>query len=286
MTEFTDSEKNRVESGTLYLVATPIGNLSDISERAVKVLNEVSFIAAEDTRVTAKLLFASGIRSPLFSYHEHNKKEAGEKIIERLKSGQSCAVVTDAGTPAISDPGEDIVKSCIDSNIPVVSVPGACAAITALTVSGLSTRRFAFEGFLEGSDAEKRSRLAEIASDKRTTVFYEAPHRLSETLSIMLSELGDRRISLCRELTKINEEILRVRLSEAVRIFESTVPRGEFVIVVEGCTSEETPFWENMTVSEHVAYYSQKMGMDKMSAMKATAKDRGVSKNSIYKELI
>jgi len=284
-TVFAPEEKNQVCPKTLYLVATPIGNLSDISGRALKILSEVSFVAAEDTRVSAKLLSSYGIKQTLFSYHEHNKREAGKKIVERLLAGESCALITDAGTPAISDPGADIVKACIEADITVSSLPGACAAVTALTLSGLETRRFVFEGFLEGTDAEKRERLGELSSERRTVIFYEAPHRLLATLELMLSELGDRKIALCRELTKLNEQIIRTSLSNAIQIYNSTTPKGEYVLVIEGCSSEK-PFWADMTVVEHVEYYIFNMNMEKMSAVKAAAKDRGVSKNTVYKELI
>ena len=282
---FAPEEKNQVCGKTLYLVATPIGNLSDISQRALKILSEVSFVAAEDTRVSAKLLSAYGIKQSLFSYHEHNKREAGAKIVERLLAGESCALITDAGTPAISDPGADIVKACIEADITVTSLPGPCAAVTALTVSGLDTRRFVFEGFLEGTDNEKRERLGELSSEKRTVIFYEAPHRLLDTLELMACELGDRRIALCRELTKLNEQIIRTSLSEAIEIYKSTSPKGEYVLVLEGCSAEK-PFWADMSVREHVDYYISNMNMEKMAAVKAAAKDRGVSKNTVYKELL
>lgn len=281
-----DGEKNKTEKGTLYLTATPIGNMADLSARAAKVLTDADFIAAEDSRVTLKILTTLGLHKSVVSYHEHNKREVGPKIVQRLKSGESCALVTDAGTPAISDPGSDLVKLCIESGIRVTSVPGACAAVTALILSGFDTRRFIFEGFLEGTDTEKRERLAELSSEKRTAIFYEAPHRLTDTLKLMNDEFADRRITLCRELTKLNEEIIRTTVSEAYRKYTETPPRGEFVIVLDGKKEAEKPFWAEMTVKEHVAYYMETIGLDKMSATKAAAKDRGVSKNTIYKELL
>lgn len=283
----SQKEKNRIEPSTLYLVATPIGNLDDMTYRAVKVLSECDFIAAEDTRVTAKLLSFYDIKKPCITYEEHTKRSAGETILSRLKSGESCALVTDAGTPAISDPGEDLVRLCAENGINVVAIPGACAAVNALALSGLSTRRFVFEGFLEGKDNAKRERLNDLASENRSIIFYEAPHRLKETLSMMAEALGsDRRVAVCRELTKRNEEVLRLSLNEAIEHFDSTEPRGEFVIVAEGRREDCDAFWTEMTVPEHVLYYCQKMGLDKMSAVKAVAKDRGLPKNAVYKQLL
>lgn len=280
-------EKNKIMPSTLYLVATPIGNLEDMTFRAVKTLSECDFIAAEDTRVTAKLLSAYDIKKPLLTYEEHCKRSAGETILQRLKNGESCALVTDAGTPGISDPGEDLVKLCAENGIAVVSVPGACAAVNALAASGLSTRYFLFEGFLEGKDSAKKERLTELSAYKQTLIFYEAPHRLTDTLVLMEQTLGgDRKISLCRELTKRNEEIVRTTISEAVKKYTEEAPRGEFVLVVDGRKAQADVFWAEMTVSEHVDYYVNNMSLDKMSAIKAVAKDRGVPKNAIYKELI
>lgn len=280
-------EKNKIMPSTLYLVATPIGNLEDMTFRAVKTLSECDFIAAEDTRVTAKLLSAYDIKKPLVTYEEHCKRSAGETILQRLKNGESCALVTDAGTPGISDPGEDLVKLCAENGVAVVSVPGACAAVNALAVSGLSTRYFLFEGFLEGKDNAKKERLTELSASRQTLIFYEAPHRLTDTLALMEQTLGgDRKISLCRELTKRNEEIVRTTISEAVKKYTEEAPRGEFVLVVDGRKEQADVFWSEMTVSEHVEYYVKNMSLDKMSAIKAVAKDRGVPKNAIYKELI
>ena len=282
-----DLEKNKIEKGTLYLVATPIGNLSDLSERAVKVLSEVDFIAAEDTRNSLKLLSFLGIQKPMVSYFEHNKREHGELIVKRLQDGESCALITDAGTPAISDPGEDIVALCAERSVPVTSIPGACAAIVSLTLSGLPTGRFCFEGFLSANKGERRERLEELAGERRTMIFHEAPHKLRATLEDMRAAFGeDRRISLCRELTKKNEEIMRLTLKETVEYYEKNDPRGEYVLVVEGAqnTKEDTAFWKNMTVQEHVDFYISS-GLSKMDAIKQTAKDRGVQKNIIYKEI-
>lgn len=280
-------DKNAIVGGTLYLVATPIGNLSDITERALKVMREVDFIAAEDTRNTGKLLSYFGIQKPMVSYFEHNKRERGEIIAERLMKGESCALLTDAGTPAISDPGEDLVRLCAEKNIPVTSIPGCSAVVNALALSALPTGRFCFEGFLSTNKNERFSRLEEIKSDKRTTVFYEAPHKLKKTLDDIFSIFGDRRIALCRELTKLNEEIIRTNLSYAISYYTDNEPRGEYVLVIEGASEEEIAkdaFFVNMTVEEHLNHYVN-MGMSKMDATKAVAKDRGVAKSVIYKEI-
>lgn len=283
---YETDEKNKVLGGTLYLVATPIGNLSDLSERALKVLREVDFIAAEDTRNSLKLLNHYGLQKSMISYFEHNKRERGQTIVRRLREGQSCALITDAGTPAISDPGEDLVKLCASEGIPVTAIPGCCAAITALTLSGLSTRRFAFEGFLEGSKSERRARLSELADEKRTLILYEAPHRLAETLADMVPLFGDRQIALCRELTKRNEEILRTTVEAAAEYYRTTAPRGEYVLIIEGAAAtREELFWQDMSVPEHVEYYL-KTGMNKMDAIKQAAKDRGVGKSVIYKQAV
>lgn len=281
------NEKNRIEGGTLYLVATPIGNLSDLSDRAYKVLSEVDFIAAEDTRNTGKLLSAIGISKSMTSYYEHNKKSSGEHILKKLLEGQSCALVTDAGTPAISDPGEDIVRECIDAGIKVTSVPGAAAVIVALTLSGMNTRRFAFEGFLPVKGKERKEMLSELSSEKRTLVLYEAPHKLKNTLDDLREYFGsDRRIALCRELTKLNEEVMRCTLEEAVGYYSENDPRGEYVLVIEGTKGEALgAFWQDMTVDAHIEYYISQ-GMKKMDAIKQVAKDRGVPKNEIYKQTI
>ncbi|MBR6709638.1 MAG: 16S rRNA (cytidine(1402)-2'-O)-methyltransferase, partial [Clostridia bacterium] len=227
--QISAEEKNRVEGGTLYLVATPIGNLADLSERAIKVLSEVDFIAAEDTRNSMRLLSYLGISRPMISYFEHNKRERGAVIADRLAAGESCALITDAGTPAISDPGEDLVVLCAERGIPVTHVPGSCAAIVALTLSALPTGRFVFDGFLPVAKAERRERLAALARETRTVILHEAPHKLRHTLDDLLDVLGDRPIALCRELTKRNEEILRTTLSGAVAHYCETDPRGEYV---------------------------------------------------------
>ena len=283
----SDTEKNKILPSTLYLVATPIGNLDDMTFRAVKTLSEVDFIAAEDTRVTAKLLSAYEIKKSCVTYEEHTKRAAGEMILSRLKGGESCALVTDAGTPAISDPGEDLVRLCAENGIKVVSVPGACAAVNALALLGLSTRRFVFEGFLEGKDGAKRERLNTLSAEDRSIIFYEAPHRLCEAVKMMAEAFGyDRKAAFCRELTKRNEEILRLTLGDALAHFEKNEPRGEFVIVVDGRKENTDAFWMEMTLPEHVLYYVDKMGLDKMSAVKAAAKDRGLPKNAVYKEFL
>ncbi len=282
-------EKNAITPSTLYLVATPIGNLADLSARAIKVLTEVDFIAAEDTRNTGHLLAYLGISRPLVSYHEHNKRERGAEIAERLSAGESCALVTDAGTPAISDPGEDLVALCAARGITVTAVPGCSAGITALTLSGLPTRRFTFEGFLSVNKASRRAHLDELRGERRTMIFHEAPHKLKATLDDLLATFGGgRRISLCRELTKLNEEILRTTLSEAVAYYEENTPRGEYVLVLEGAregSTAESAFWADMTVPEHVAHYITS-GMTKKDAIKAAARDRGVPKNEVYQQVL
>ena len=282
------NEKNKLRESTLYLVGTPIGNLGDLSDRAKKVLSEVDFIAAEDTRNSMKLLNILGIKKELVSYFEHNKKSSGERIVARLLSGESCALVTDAGMPAISDPGEDIVRLCAEAGITVAVVPGPCAAISALALSALPTARFVFEGFLSAQKNERRHRLDELSSEMRTMIFYEAPHKLKATLSDMLTAFGEeRRISLCRELTKLNEEAHRTTLGGAVSYYNEKEPRGEYVLVVEGASEPkktENPLL-SLSPEEHVQHYINS-GMAKMDAIKAAAKDRGVSKSELYKELL
>ncbi len=275
-------EKNAILGGTLYLVATPIGNLADISERALKVLGEVDFVAAEDTRNTGLLLSRYGISKPLISYFEHNKRERGQIICDKIKSGESCALVTDAGTPAISDPGEDIVKLCAELSIPVVSVPGCCAAITALTLSGLATGRFAFEGFISATNkGDRRERFLELASEKRTLIIYEAPHRLRTTLDDIYKYFGDRKIALCRELTKLNEEVERTTVSEAINIYKEKNPKGEYVLIIEGAASKSVDSEIPLDILEHVKKYTS-LGASKMEAIKLCAKDRGISKSEAY----
>ncbi len=284
--KFYSEDKNKVEGGVLYLVATPIGNLSDMTYRAVKVLSEVDFIAAEDTRNSPKLLSHYGISKPLVSYFEHNKRQRGEMICQRLQNGESCALITDAGTPAISDPGEDIVRLCAERGIKVTSLPGCCAAITALTLSALPTSRFCFEGFLSGAKGERLRRLGELKNEKRTMIFYEAPHKLKRTLNDMYSELGDRKITACRELTKLNEEAIRTTLSELIGRYESVEPRGEYVLIVDGATEDgEEKFFSEMSEREHIEHYIE-LGMSKTEAVKAAAHDRGIPKSELYRRII
>ncbi len=286
---FSD-EKNRVERGTLYLVATPIGNLADLSDRAKKILNGVDFIAAEDTRNTGKLLSILGISRPLVSYHEHNKRERGPAIIERLAGGEACALVTDAGTPAISDPGEDLVALAAAHGITVTAVPGCAAFVTALILSALPTARFCFEGFLPMEKAARRKRLNALAAEERTMILHEAPHKLRATLDDLAATLGkERQIALCRELTKKNEEIRRCSLEEAVRHYTEHEPRGEYVLVLAGGPAAAAAGAENPLLSlepeQHVAYYMEQ-GMKKMDAIKAAARDRSLPKNEFYRTLV
>ena len=282
-------EKNKVLGSTLYLVGTPIGNLADMSERAKKVLSEVDFIAAEDTRNSMKLLSLFGIKKEMVSYHEHNKKASGERIVARLLAGESCAIITDAGMPAISDPGEDLVRMAAQAGITVSVVPGPSAVVSALALSALSTVRFAFEGFLPPQKNERKKRLEAVRYDDRTLVFYEAPHKLKATLADMAEIFGnDRKISLCRELTKINEETKRATIGEAVEHYEETEPRGEYVLVVSGFEGDIPNEGEDLTLlspEEHVARYEGE-GMKRMDAIKKAAKDRGLSKSEMYKLLI
>lgn len=283
-------EKNKVSGGALYLVGTPIGNLMDMTERAKKVLADVDFIAAEDTRNTAKLLSVFGIKNELVSYHEHNRRESGARIVARLLSGESCALVTDAGMPAISDPGEDLVRLCAEAELSVMVVPGPSAVVSALALSALSTARFAFEGFLPPKANDRKRRLEAVAHDDRTLVFYEAPHKLCDTLSDMMQIFGEnRKISLSRELTKLNEETLRMSLGEAVRYYKDTQPRGEYVLVLEGGdgitddggASER----RGLTPALLVAYYEGE-GLSHKDAIKAAAKERGMTKSEFYKLLL
>lgn len=274
-----------VEKGTLYVVPTPIGNLSDMTERALAVLKDVDFVAAEDTRVSGKLLNLFDIHADFVSYHEHNKASQGEKIVERLKNGQSGAIVTDAGTPAISDPGEDLVAKCRENGVNVVPLPGACAFVTALSASGFPSRRFCFEGFLPTDKNERAAVLDSYKNEKKTVIFYEAPHRVAETAKILLDALGNRRVCAARELTKLNEEFFIGSLSELYESFEAKEPRGEYVLIVEGAAETEDAFFAEMTVEQHVAFY-ESQGLSRMDAIKACAKDRGVPKNTVYKQLI
>ena len=276
-------------TGTLYLCATPIGNLEDMTFRVIRTLKEVDLIAAEDTRNSIKLLNHFEIQTPMTSYHEYNKYEKGRKLVEKLLEGQNIALITDAGTPGISDPGEELVKMCYESGISVTSLPGAAACITALTISGLSTRRFAFEAFLPSDKKEREQILKEMETETRTMIVYEAPHRLVKTLKLFLERLGNRKNTVCRELTKRHETALAVTLEEAVAHYEANPPKGECVLVIEGksreeAREEERKQWEEMTIEDHMEVYT-KQGMDKKSAMKAVAKDRGVSKRDIYQYL-
>ncbi len=272
--------------GKLYLCATPIGNLGDITYRCVETLKSVDLIAAEDTRRTVTLLNHLGIEKPMISYHEHNRREKGALLVEKLKNGESIALVSDAGTPAISDPGEDLVALCAENGIETVPVPGAVAAINGLIVSGLSTGRFAFEGFLSVNRRSRTELLEKLRTEERTIIFHEAPHKLMNTLNDLLKYLGNRRIALCRELTKIHEEIFRTDLEGAVAHYAENPPKGEFVLVVEGrpaaeAAREERAKWDEMTVEDHVKMYVD-AGMTEKEAIKAAAADRGVSKREIY----
>ena len=274
-------------SGKLYLCATPIGNLGDVSARCLEVLSSADLIAAEDTRRTLQLLNHFGITKPLTSYHEHNKREKGGYIISLLKDGKNVALVSDAGTPAISDPGEDMVKLCIENGIEVTSVPGPVAAVNALILSGLNASRFAFEGFLSVNKRHRREHLESIKNDTRTLIFYEAPHKLKNTIADMQSAFGgSRRIALARELTKIHEEVMRCTLDEAAAYYEENAPRGEYVIVVEGAAEKENEAeneWEDVPVKEHVERYIAQ-GMTVKDAVKAAAADRNVPKREVYNE--
>lgn len=273
-------------SGMLYLCATPIGNLGDMTPRVQQTLESVDLIAAEDTRNSLKLLTHFGIRTAMTSYHEYNKVEKADYLVEQMRQGKDVALITDAGTPAISDPGEVLVAKCQEAGISVTSLPGPAACITALTLSGLSTRRFCFEGFLPADKKEKEQVLSELKEESRTMILYEAPHHLLRTLKELYETLGDRRITLCRELTKKFETVLPTTLNEAVSRYESEEPRGEYVLVVEGKSlrqkkEEQQASWQSMTIEEHMAFY-QADGMDEKAAMKQVAKDRGVSKREIY----
>lgn len=275
-------------NGKLYLCATPIGNLGDITYRCVEVLKSVDLIAAEDTRRTLTLLNHLRIEKPLTSYFEHNRREKGEFLINEMKSGKNIALVSDAGTPAISDPGEDLVQLCAEHGVDVVPIPGAVAGINALISSGLSTGRFAFEGFLTVNKHGRSEMLEKLKSEERTMIFYEAPHKLNATLRDMGKYFGNRKIALCRELTKIHEEIRRTTLEEAAAYYAENPPRGEFVLVVEGKNPEDIKKenenrWAQMPVAEHIRTYLDQ-GMEEKEAIKAAAKDRGVSKRDIYNE--
>lgn len=277
-------------SGTLYLCATPIGNLQDMTERVLLTLKEVDLIAAEDTRNSIRLLNHFEIRTPMTSYHEYNKVEKAHYLVDQLLTGKNIALITDAGTPAISDPGEVLVAECQKAGVPVTSLPGCCACITALTLSGLPTRRFCFEGFLPTDKKEKAFVLGELAGETRTMILYEAPHHLKRTLSELLETLGERRITLCRELTKKFETVMPTTLEGAVAYYEENEPKGEYVLVIEGKSrkeieEEQQKSWESMSIEEHMAFY-EKQGIDRKSAMKKVAADRGVGKREIYQALL
>ncbi|SHO53096.1 16S rRNA (cytidine(1402)-2'-O)-methyltransferase [Anaerocolumna xylanovorans] len=277
-------------AGTLYLCATPIGNLEDITLRVLRTLKEVDLIAAEDTRHSIKLLNHFGINTPMTSYHEYNKIEKGRYLIGLLKEGQNIALITDAGTPGISDPGEEIVKMAYEEEVPVTSLPGPSAVITGLTLSGLPTRRFVFEAFLPSDKKERQNILKELETETRTIVIYEAPHRLLRTLKELLENLGDRKVTVIRELTKKHETALLTSLTEAVRYYEAEEPKGECILVLEGLKAEELikrerKKYEMLSLDDHMKIYLDK-GMDKKEAMKAVATDRGVSKREIYQQLL
>jgi len=277
-------------AGILYLCATPIGNLGDMTPRVVETLKEVDVIAAEDTRNSIKLLNHFDIHTPMTSYHEYNKVEKAVQLIAQMESGQNVALITDAGTPAISDPGEVLVRMCHESHITVTSLPGCAACITALTLSGLPTRRFCFEGFIPFEKKERNEILEELKTESRTMIIYEAPHRLVRTLGELHEALGDRKITLCRELTKKFETIFPTTLSESLKYYEEHEPKGEYVLVVEGLSREarkagEIAAWEEMTIQEHMDYY-EKQGVDHKEAMKKVAADRGVGKREIYAALL
>lgn len=276
-------------AGMLYLCATPIGNLGDMTPRVVETLRQVDVIAAEDTRNSIKLLNHFEINTPMTSYHEYNKVEKAHQLIAKMQEGQDIALITDAGTPAISDPGEVLVAMCHEAGIQVTSLPGPAACITALTLSGLNTRRFCFEGFLPADKKEKALVLGDLKEESRTMILYEAPHHLVKTLQELYATLGNRRITLCRELTKKFETVLPTTLEEALAKYEAEEPRGEYVLVLEGKSfsqkkEEAIKTWEEMTIEEHMAYYEEQ-GMDNKSAMKQVAKDRGVGKREIYSYL-
>lgn len=273
-------------AGTLFLCATPIGNLGDMTPRVVETLQSVDVIAAEDTRNSIKLLNHFDIHTPMTSYHEYNKVEKAKQLVGQLLAGQNIALITDAGTPAISDPGEVLVQMCHENGVTVTSLPGAAACITALTLSGLSTRRFCFEGFLPADKKERKLILEELKGESRTIILYEAPHHLVKTLEELYQALGERKLTLCRELTKKFETVTPTTLERALEYYGAEEPRGEYVLVLDGKSreqkrQEEIASWESMSIEEHMAYYEQQ-GMDNKSAMKQVAKDRGVGKREIY----
>lgn len=272
-------------AGTLYLVATPIGNLGDFSPRGVETLQAVDFIAAEDTRVSVKLLNHFGVKKPLVSYHEHNRAAAGQAILARLLAGESCALVTDAGTPAISDPGEGLVRLCGENGVTVEAIPGCCAAICALAVSGLPTGRFTFEGFLSANKKERRTALLKLKNEERTMVFHEAPHKLRATLADMAEILGDRPAALCRELTKLHEETLRTTLLQAVELYREKEPRGEYVLVVAGAQPTEEPA---ISLEEGVRQVQRlrEAGIKMKEAVRTVSAQTELNKNDLYEAVL
>lgn len=277
--------------GMLYLCATPIGNLEDITYRVLRALKESDIIAAEDTRNSIKLLNHFEIKTPMTSYHEYNKVDKARVLVDKMRAGANVALITDAGTPGISDPGEELVRQCYEAGIRVTSLPGAVACVTALTMSGLPTRRFCFEAFLPYDKKERKDILSELADETRTIIIYEAPHKLKSTLKELTDVFGEyRRLSICKELTKRYENVFQTTFKEAVEFYDSNEPRGEYVLVIEGKSrtlikEEEAAVWESMSVEEHVNMYIER-GMDKKDAMKTAAKDRGVSKRDIYNQLL
>lgn len=277
-------------SGTLYLCATPIGNLGDMTPRVRETLEQVDLIAAEDTRNSIKLLNHFQIKTPMTSYHEYNKVDKAKLLIGKLEQGENIALITDAGTPAISDPGEVLVAMCREAGIPVTSLPGAAACITALTLSGLSTRRFCFEGFLPSEKKERNMILEDLQKESRTIIIYEAPHHLKGTLQDLYEALGERRVTLCRELTKKFEEVFPTTLAESIKYYEKDAPRGEYVLVIEGKSlydrkKEQQKDWQSISVEEHMRVYEEQ-GVDHKDAMKQVAKDRGISKRDVYNYLL
>lgn len=276
--------------GKLYLCATPIGNLEDITLRVLRILQEVDLIAAEDTRNSIRLLNHFDIHTPMTSYHEYNKYDKAKELIEKMRQGKNIALITDAGTPGISDPGEELVRMCAEEGVEVTSLPGASACITALTLSGLSTRRFAFEAFLPADKKERQAVLQELPEETRTLILYEAPHRLRKTLEELYQTLGNRRMTICRELTKKYETAFRTNLEEALRHYETEEPRGEYVLVVEGKKQEELQkerqeAWKEMSLEEHMKFY-EAQGTPRKEAMRLVAKDRGLSKRDVYQALL
>lgn len=274
--------KGEIEKGVLYVVATPIGNMGDMTERGKEILENVDFICAEDTRVGGKLLMLLGIKGSLVSYYEHNKNSRHEEILRRLLEGENAAIITDAGTPCISDPGVELVRFLKKSGVKVVPIPGASAVITALSACGIDTRRFVFEGFFDKNKSARRDRMEELKTEKRTMVFYISPHEYATVIGELYECFGDREIALCRELTKLNEEITLTTLESAAK---NDGKKGEYVLVVSGYSGSEYEFWSEMTVKEHYEHYVS-LGLQKMDACKAVAKDRGIAKNQVYKEII